>query len=181
MKTLKHRWSAKTPTFWKKVQKVGLVAGAIGGFTAAGRSITTFQGGVTVHGGTGGVGKSASNFAGGSIVQDSPSNMLPRVPGGAGGGGRGVDGYTTIIPNQLTYSSTVLPFASTGGSGGGSNITISGGGGGGATNNASGTFTGGNGGNGGYGSGGAGGGGSYNGTGGTGGRGGDGIVIITCW
>jgi ABC-type xylose transport system permease subunit len=35
MKTLKHRWSAKTPTFWKKVQKVGLVAGAIGGVLIA--------------------------------------------------------------------------------------------------------------------------------------------------
>jgi hypothetical protein len=30
MKTLKDRWSSKTPTFWKKVQKVGLVAGALG-------------------------------------------------------------------------------------------------------------------------------------------------------
>jgi hypothetical protein len=35
MKTLKDRWSAKTPTFWKKVQKVGLVAGAIGGVLMA--------------------------------------------------------------------------------------------------------------------------------------------------
>jgi ABC-type xylose transport system permease subunit len=30
MKTLKDRWTAKTPTFWKKVQRVGLVAGALG-------------------------------------------------------------------------------------------------------------------------------------------------------
>jgi hypothetical protein len=30
MKTLKDRWSAKTPTFWKKVQRIGLVAGALG-------------------------------------------------------------------------------------------------------------------------------------------------------
>lgn len=30
MKTLKDRWSAKTPTFWKKVQRIGIVAGAIG-------------------------------------------------------------------------------------------------------------------------------------------------------
>jgi hypothetical protein len=30
MKTLKDRWSAKTPTFWKKVQRVGLIAGALG-------------------------------------------------------------------------------------------------------------------------------------------------------
>lgn len=30
MKTLKDRWSSKTPTFWKKVQKLGLVAGALG-------------------------------------------------------------------------------------------------------------------------------------------------------
>lgn len=30
MKTLKDRWSSKTPTFWKKVQRVGLVAGALG-------------------------------------------------------------------------------------------------------------------------------------------------------
>ena len=166
MKTLKNRWSSKTPTFWKKVQKVGLVAGAIGGFTAAGRYITTFQGGVTVHGGGGGAGKSTSQFAGGSILQDSPGNMLPRVPGGAGGGGNGVSGYTTIIPNQLTYSSTVLPFASTGGSGGGSNITAVGGGG--------------NGGAGGIGSGGGGSGAIDGGTGRVGGSGGPGIVIITC-
>ncbi len=30
MKTLKDRWSSKTPTFWKKVQRVGIVAGALG-------------------------------------------------------------------------------------------------------------------------------------------------------
>lgn len=28
---LKKRWSAKTPKFWKKVQRVGIVIGAIGG------------------------------------------------------------------------------------------------------------------------------------------------------
>ena len=30
MKTLKDRWSSKTPTFWKKVQRIGVVAGALG-------------------------------------------------------------------------------------------------------------------------------------------------------
>ena len=30
MKTLKDRWSSKTPTFWKKVQRIGIVAGALG-------------------------------------------------------------------------------------------------------------------------------------------------------
>jgi hypothetical protein len=30
MKTLKDRWGSKTPTFWKKVQRIGLVAGALG-------------------------------------------------------------------------------------------------------------------------------------------------------
>ena len=30
MSTLKKRWDAKTPTFWKKVQRIGLVAGALG-------------------------------------------------------------------------------------------------------------------------------------------------------
>lgn len=30
MKTLKDRWESKTPTFWKKVQRIGLVAGALG-------------------------------------------------------------------------------------------------------------------------------------------------------
>lgn len=30
MDTIKKRWTAKTPTFWKKVQRVGLVAGALG-------------------------------------------------------------------------------------------------------------------------------------------------------
>jgi ABC-type xylose transport system permease subunit len=35
MKKLKERWESKTPSFWKKVQKVGLVAGAIGGVLIA--------------------------------------------------------------------------------------------------------------------------------------------------
>lgn len=29
-KTIKQRWNAKTPKFWKKVQRIGLVAGALG-------------------------------------------------------------------------------------------------------------------------------------------------------
>jgi len=32
---LKKRWNGKTPKFWKKVQKLGIVAGAIGGVLAA--------------------------------------------------------------------------------------------------------------------------------------------------
>ncbi len=28
MENLKERWNAKTPKFWKKVQRIGLVAGA---------------------------------------------------------------------------------------------------------------------------------------------------------
>jgi hypothetical protein len=28
--TLKERWSAKTPDFWKKVQKIGIACGAVG-------------------------------------------------------------------------------------------------------------------------------------------------------
>jgi len=32
---LKSRWSGKTPTFWKKVQRLGVVAGAIGGVIIA--------------------------------------------------------------------------------------------------------------------------------------------------
>jgi hypothetical protein len=31
MENLKDRWKAKVPEFWKKVQKVGIVAGVIGG------------------------------------------------------------------------------------------------------------------------------------------------------
>jgi uncharacterized membrane protein HdeD (DUF308 family) len=30
MNTLKNRWNTKTPTFWKKVQRIGIVAGALG-------------------------------------------------------------------------------------------------------------------------------------------------------
>ena len=30
MENLKERWNAKTPKFWKKVQRVGIIAGAIG-------------------------------------------------------------------------------------------------------------------------------------------------------
>lgn len=29
-KTIKQRWNAKTPKFWKKVQRFGIVAGALG-------------------------------------------------------------------------------------------------------------------------------------------------------
>jgi hypothetical protein len=32
---LKTRWNGKTPTFWKKVQRLGVVAGAIGGVIIA--------------------------------------------------------------------------------------------------------------------------------------------------
>lgn len=32
---LKERWQSKTPKFWQKVQKVGLVAGAVGGVLIA--------------------------------------------------------------------------------------------------------------------------------------------------
>ena len=35
MKTLKDRWSSKTPTFWKKMQKIGIIAGTIGGIIVA--------------------------------------------------------------------------------------------------------------------------------------------------
>jgi hypothetical protein len=31
MEGLKERWKARTPEFWKKVQKVGIIAGVIGG------------------------------------------------------------------------------------------------------------------------------------------------------
>ena len=31
MENLKDRWKAKVPEFWKKVQRVGLIAGVIGG------------------------------------------------------------------------------------------------------------------------------------------------------
>jgi len=31
MENLKDRWRAKVPEFWKKVQRVGIVAGVIGG------------------------------------------------------------------------------------------------------------------------------------------------------
>jgi len=31
MENLKDRWKAKVPEFWKKVQRVGIVAGIIGG------------------------------------------------------------------------------------------------------------------------------------------------------
>lgn len=35
MKNLKKRWNAKTPTFWKKMQKIGIIAGTIGGIIVA--------------------------------------------------------------------------------------------------------------------------------------------------
>lgn len=30
MENLKERWNAKTPKFWKKVQRIGIIAGALG-------------------------------------------------------------------------------------------------------------------------------------------------------
>lgn len=35
MANLKKRWSAKTPKFWKQVQKIGLAAGAVGAVLVA--------------------------------------------------------------------------------------------------------------------------------------------------
>lgn len=32
---LKTRWNGETPTFWKNVQKIGIVAGSIGGVLVA--------------------------------------------------------------------------------------------------------------------------------------------------
>jgi hypothetical protein len=31
MENLKERWNAKTPSFWKTIQKIGITAGVIGG------------------------------------------------------------------------------------------------------------------------------------------------------
>ena len=33
--SLKKRWNAKTPTFWKKVQKIAIAAGAVAGVIIA--------------------------------------------------------------------------------------------------------------------------------------------------
>lgn len=30
MENLKERWKAKTPKFWKKVQRIGIIVGAVG-------------------------------------------------------------------------------------------------------------------------------------------------------
>ena len=35
MKNLQQRWSSKTPTFWKKMKKIGIIAGTIGGIIIA--------------------------------------------------------------------------------------------------------------------------------------------------
>ena len=34
-KTIKERWNAKTPKFWKKVQRIGIVAGTVGAILLA--------------------------------------------------------------------------------------------------------------------------------------------------
>ena len=34
-KTLKERWQSKTPKFWKKVQRIGIVAGTLGAILLA--------------------------------------------------------------------------------------------------------------------------------------------------
>lgn len=35
MENLKKRWNAKTPKFWKQVQKIGIAAGAVGAVLVA--------------------------------------------------------------------------------------------------------------------------------------------------
>ena len=35
MKNLKERWNAKTPKFWKKVQRIAIIAGTIAGIIIA--------------------------------------------------------------------------------------------------------------------------------------------------
>jgi ABC-type xylose transport system permease subunit len=35
MKELKDRWTSKTPKFWRSIQKIGIVAGAVGGVLIA--------------------------------------------------------------------------------------------------------------------------------------------------
>ena len=35
MKKLKKRWEAKTPSFWKKIQKIAIVAGTVAGVIIA--------------------------------------------------------------------------------------------------------------------------------------------------
>ncbi len=35
MEDLKKRWKAKTPMFWKKIQKAGVIAGTLGGVLIA--------------------------------------------------------------------------------------------------------------------------------------------------
>ena len=35
VKEIKTRWSSETPKFWKKVQKIGVIAGAVGGVLIA--------------------------------------------------------------------------------------------------------------------------------------------------
>ena len=141
--------------------------GANGGFTVAGLNKTALSS-FPLCGGAGGAGKTSTlNRAGGSILA---GGVLGRVGGGSGGGGAasvGSKGLITITPNQLVYSFTEFPFATSGGGGGGSNVTVSGGGG--------------NGGAGEIGSGGGGSGAIDGGTGRVGGRGGDGIVFITAF
>jgi hypothetical protein len=34
-KTIKERWKAKTPKFWKKMQRIGIAAGVLGGILLA--------------------------------------------------------------------------------------------------------------------------------------------------
>jgi hypothetical protein len=124
--------------------------------TARGYPHTT---GLPTSGGTGGAGTGATNaeFAGGIMGSTSPGWHAP-IPGGAAGGGPGVDGYA-ILPDWRGG----VEWHSTGGTGGGS----------------SGTGTGGVGGRGGYGGGGGGGGGGV--TAGAGGRGGSGLAIAISW
>ena len=35
VKEIKTRWGSETPKFWKKVQKIGVIAGAVGGVLIA--------------------------------------------------------------------------------------------------------------------------------------------------
>ena len=128
----------------------GTSSGTVGGTIAV--SSTT---GLTITGGAGGGGKTATagnDYAGGDVTF---AGQVTR---------RG--GYSTAVPHGDSSLPCVSPLISLGGAGGR---------GFGGTNRS----VGGNGGDGGYGAGGGGGG--CGPTGGAGGRGGDGIVIITTW
>lgn len=72
MKHLKHRWNSKTPTFWKKVQRIAILVGAVAG-TIIAAPIALPAAVITVAGYAVAVGTAVATVSQ-FTVEDTPAN-----------------------------------------------------------------------------------------------------------